>query len=103
MPSENISKSISNFLTKAPHLSTLPTLPPYPVSWCCKKHPHTEEEVGVLAGTDHRGDQHITTILPYLRSHYYASDSEEELITEHELNGRCWGLRLSRVLIDMER
>lgn len=37
-----------------------------------------------------RGNQHATTILPYLRSHYYASDSEDELITEHELNGGCW-------------
>lgn len=49
--------------------------------WCCKKHPCTDEEVAV-AGTEH----HTTTILPYLRSHYYVSDSEDELITEHELN-----------------
>lgn len=50
--------------------------------WCCKKHPRTEEEVSV-GGDDSR---HSITIVPYLRYHYYDSESEDELITEHELN-----------------
>ncbi|XP_063598506.1 serine/threonine-protein kinase stk11-like [Penaeus indicus] len=50
--------------------------------WCCKKHPRTEEEVS-LGGDD---DRHSITIVPYLRSNYYDSESEEELFTEHQLN-----------------
>ncbi|XP_042216092.1 serine/threonine-protein kinase stk11-like [Homarus americanus] len=50
--------------------------------WCCKKHPCTDEEVSV-GGDD---DRHSITIVPYLRYHYYDSESEDELITEHELN-----------------
>nr|WJQ78207.1 serine/threonine-protein kinase [Macrobrachium nipponense] len=50
--------------------------------WCCKKHPCTDEEAPI-GGDD---SQHSISILPYLRSHFYESESEDELITEHQLN-----------------
>ncbi|KAK7065202.1 Serine/threonine-protein kinase stk11 [Halocaridina rubra] len=50
--------------------------------WCTKKHPNTEEEVPI-GGDDTR---HSISILPYLRSHFYESESEDEFITEHQLN-----------------
>ncbi|KAK3859617.1 hypothetical protein Pcinc_034287 [Petrolisthes cinctipes] len=52
--------------------------------WCCKKHPMTNDDSeSPIGGND---NLHTTTLLPYIRTHYYGPDSHDELITEHQLN-----------------